>query len=281
MCSGHEVFQETSLVGAMVVSNSREADGHRRLILEVPAGLSVKPEPGRFIMLRISAESAPLLARPFGIAGFWKVNDGDRIEIFYRIAGRGTMAMSSWSVGRRVWFLGPLGSGFNLPPEGSRSLLIAGGIGLPPLLALAREMAARGRHEELAVLYGGRSKKTMVALDVIEELGRTVKTCTEDGSCGRSGMVTGLLSGFDGGKGHHLFVCGPNMMMAEVHRLSSALAESSQFSLESRMACGFGVCMGCAVRVAGRQGNEYRRVCRDGPVFDGRLLVPGSFPGGL
>lgn len=281
MCSEHDVNRKTSLVEARVVANGREAKDHCRLVLEIPSGLIVRPAPGRFVMLRVSGESDPLLARPFGIAGFFPGKSSDGIEIFYRIAGRGTRAMATWPVGRRTRFLGPLGSGFRMPPEGSRSLLIAGGIGLPPLLALAREMASARRQGELTVLYGGRSLDFMVGLGVMEELGVEVVTCTEDGSCGRPGLVTGLLTGFDGGKGYHLFVCGPNRMMLEIHKLSFPLAESSQFSLESRMACGFGVCMGCAVSVAGRQGVEYRRVCCDGPVFDGTLLVPDSFPEAL
>jgi len=273
--------QLTSLVEAEVTVNSDAADGHMRLELHFPAGENARPVPGQFIMLRVHEGSDPLLARPFGIAGYSEENDIARIEIFYRIVGKGTREMAQWSAGHGVKFLGPLGNSFNLPPADSRSLLIAGGIGLPPLLALVRYMDALGRKDELTVLYGGKVLAGMVGVDVLEGLGIDVQTCTEDGSCGRLGLVTGLLSEYENGKGSHLFVCGPNPMMLAVHEACDSLSESSQYSLESRMACGFGVCSGCAVAVERGEGREYQRACREGPVFAGRDLVPDSFPDNL
>ncbi len=273
--------QIKSLVEAKVAVNDDAADGHMKLELHFPADENARPVPGQFIMLRVHEGSDPLLARPLGIAGYSEENDIARIEIFYRIVGRGTREMSKWLAGHSVKFLGPLGNGFDLPPAGSRSLLIAGGIGLPPLLALVREMAALGRKGELTVLYGGRSLARMVGMDVLEGLGIEVQTCTEDGSCGRQGIVTGLLSKYENTKGSHLFVCGPNSMMLAVHEACNSLSETSQYSLESRMACGFGVCSGCAVTVERGDGREYQRACREGPVFSGSDLVSDSFPDSL
>jgi dihydroorotate dehydrogenase electron transfer subunit len=281
MCYGSDNNQRTSLIEAEVAVNDDAADGHMKLELHFPADENARPVPGQFIMLRVHEGSDPLLARPLGIAGYLEENDVARIEIFYRIVGRGTREMSKWTAGHSVKFLGPLGNGFDLPPAGSRSLLIAGGIGLPPLLALAREMAALGRKGELTVLYGGRRLAGMVGMDVLEGLGIEVQTCTEDGSCGQQGIVTGLLSKYENTKGSHLFVCGPNPMMLAVHEAYDSLSETSQYSLESRMACGFGVCSGCAVTVERGEGREYQRACREGPVFAGRDLVPDSFPDSL
>ncbi|MFV2082366.1 MAG: dihydroorotate dehydrogenase electron transfer subunit, partial [bacterium] len=254
MCNCSDKNLITSLVEAEVTVNDNVADGHMRLELHFPAGENARPVPGQFIMLRVHEGSDPLLARPFGIAGYSKENDIARIEIFYRIVGKGTREMAQWSAGHGVKFLGPLGNSFNLPPADSRSLLIAGGIGLPPLLALVRYMDVLGRKDELTVLYGGKVLAGMVGVDVLEGLGIDVQTCTEDGSCGRLGLVTGLLSEYEDGKGSHLFVCGPNPMMLAVHKACDSLSESSQYSLESRMACGFGVCSGCAVAVERGEG---------------------------
>ena len=273
--------QIKSLIEAKVAVNDDAADGHMKLELRYPVDENARPAPGQFIMLRVHEGLDPLLARPLGIAGYSEENDIARIEIFYRIVGRGTREMAKWPAGHSVKFLGPLGNGFNLPPAGSQSLLIAGGIGLPPLLALAREMAALGRKDELTVLYGGKNLAGMVGVDVLEGLEIVVRTCTEDGSCGRLGIVTGLLSKYDNGKGSHLFVCGPNPMMLAVHETCESLPETSQYSMESRMACGFGVCSGCAVVVERGEGREYQRVCQEGPVFAGRDLVPASFPDSL
>jgi len=281
MCNCSDKNRKTSLVEAEVTVNENAADGHLRLELQFPVDEKMGPAPGQFIMLRVHEGSDPLLARPLGIAGYSEENDIARIEIFYRIVGRGTREMAKWPAGHSVKFLGPLGNGFNLPPAGSRSLLIAGGIGLPPLLALAREMVALGRKDELTVLYGGKSLAGMVGMDALGDLGIEVRTCTEDGSCGRQGIVTGLLSKHENTKGSHLFVCGPNPMMLAVHEACDSLSETSQYSLESRMACGFGVCSGCAVTVERGEGREYQRACREGPVFAGRDLVSDSFPDSL
>ncbi len=281
MCNCTDKSRIKSLVEAEVIVNNVAADGHMRLELHFPVDENSRPAPGQFVMLRVHEGSDPLLARPLGIAGYSEENDISRIEIFYRIVGRGTREMAKWPAGHSVKFLGPLGNGFNLPPAGSRSLLIAGGIGLPPLLALAREMVALGRKDELMVLYGGKSLAGMVGMDALGDLGIEVQTCTEDGSCGRQGIVTGLLSKHENTKGSHLFVCGPNPMMLAVHEACDTLSETSQYSLESRMACGFGVCSGCAVTVEQGEGRDYQRACREGPVFAGRDLVSDSFPDSL
>lgn len=278
MCEGSDLNMKTSLTEAEVTANHAAAEGHMMLELQFSADEKNRPVPGQFLMLRVHEGSDPLLARPLGIAGYTEESGFARVEILYRIVGRGTREMAQWPAGHGVKFLGPLGNGFLLPPEGSRSLLIAGGIGLPPLLAMAREMAGQGRKDELTVLYGGKKLAGMVGMDALKILEIEVKTCTEDGSCGRLGIVTGLLSKYDNGRGSHIFVCGPNPMMLAVHEACDSVSESSQYSLESRMACGFGVCSGCAVAVQRGYGEEYLRVCREGPVFAGPDLVPDSFP---
>jgi dihydroorotate dehydrogenase electron transfer subunit len=275
MC--YEKAVNTGLLEGSISYNELVAEDLWRMLISVGQWEGPVPSPGQFLMLRTSEGEDPLLARPFGIAGFEVEGPGALLEVIYRVVGRGTRKMSMWTEGRRVRFLGPLGNGFDLPPEGSRSLLVAGGIGLPPLLSLAREMAASGRSDEITLLYGESSGNRLVDLDTRIFPSIEVTVCTEDGSQGMKGLVTDLLRERDCGEGHHLFVCGPNAMMKAVLDLAGGRCLSAQFSLEARMACGFGVCMGCAVLVPVDGSKSYVRVCREGPVFDEKDLIEESF----
>jgi dihydroorotate dehydrogenase electron transfer subunit len=272
MCQQERV--QSALTDAIVSQHEPVAADMWRMILSSPQWQGDDPCPGQFIMLRIAENSDPLLARPFGISGFQRKEEGADVEIMYRVVGRGTRAMERWRPGQPATFLGPLGRGFILPPEGTASLLIAGGVGLPPLLALARKMEALGRVGELSLIYGEASSERLVDLGTDLFPGVETATCTEDGSCGTPGLVTGLLEARDYGHGRHLFVCGPNPMMKAVMDLAAHRCLSAQYSLEARMACGFGVCSGCAAKLAS---GDYVRVCREGPVFNGSELALHSF----
>jgi len=270
MCENYR----SALKKAVVSLHEPAAADMWKMILTVPVWRGNRPGAGQFLMLRVNQGSDPLFARPFGFSGFTKRGETADVEIMYRVVGRGTRIMESWKPGQPVSFLGPLGRGFSLPPEGSSTLLIAGGVGLPPLLAVARKMEALGRAGEVCLLYGDASFDRLVKLqpDVYPDV-ETV-TCTEDGSCGTSGLVTDLLRTRGSVQGSHLLVCGPNPMMSAVMELAENRCLSAQFSLEARMACGFGVCSGCAVKLAS---GDYVRVCREGPVFDGKDLSEDSF----
>ena len=264
----------TALTRATVSLNEPVARETFRMVLAADDWRGEEPDPGQFLMLQVCKDTDPLLSRPFGISGFARKGAGAEIEIIYRVVGRGTGMMSEWHAGRPSVFLGPLGNGFALPPEGSSSLLITGGVGLPPLLALARKMVSIGRGTELSLLYGDTSRDRLMDLGPEILRGVRIVTCTEDGSCGTPGMVTGLLEAEDMGEGCHIFVCGPNAMMNAVMELTAGRPLSAQYSMEARMACGFGVCSGCAVKTAS---DDYLRVCREGPVFDGADLSHESF----
>jgi len=272
MCQKEGV--KPALTEAVVSRHQSVATDTWRMVLSVPVWQEDDPHPGQFIMLRVADDPDPLLARPFGISGFVRKNEGADVEIIYRVVGKGTRIMERWRSGQRAIFLGPLGNGFVLPPEGSSSLLVAGGVGLPPLLALARKMEALGRAGELSLVYGEASSDRLV--DLGSNIFPNVEsvTCTEDGSCGTQGLVTGFLNEKSNAEECHLFVCGPNPMMKAVLNLTVDRCLSAQYSMEARMACGFGVCSGCAAKLA--SGN-YVRVCREGPVFDGKELSEESF----
>jgi dihydroorotate dehydrogenase electron transfer subunit len=272
MCIAENI--NSALTAATVSQHELVGTDLWRTAFSVPGWKGKEPEPGQFIMVRASSGADPLLGRPFGIAGFERNGESAVFEIIFRVVGKGTAMMSRWTPGEKVIFLGPLGKGFSLAPEGSRSILVAGGVGLPPLLALARRMAQLKRAEEVTLLYGESSRDRLLHLESRVFPQVDTFTCTEDGSCGTKGLVTDLLADRLDEPDTNLYVCGPNPMMKAVMDLVEGKGLPSQYSLEARMACGFGVCSGCAVMTAG---NGYVRVCKEGPVFKGSELSEESF----
>jgi dihydroorotate dehydrogenase electron transfer subunit len=217
-------------------------------------------------MLRVSQNLDPILARPFGISA---VIGKGAIELYYRVVGRGTSLLATVPEGHSLAVHGPLGNGFPLPEKGVTPLLVAGGSGFPPLLFFA---ARNGRQARL--FAGSRDKECLPPAGAMKEFRSRVKVihyATEDGSRGTCGFVTdalaGYLAGLPVGERPVIYACGPRAMLAAVSTLASEHAVPCYVSLEERMACGLGVCMGCSVAV--RSGG-YRRVCREGPVFDSR-----------
>jgi dihydroorotate dehydrogenase electron transfer subunit len=227
------------------------------------------PDPGRFLMLRVSAGTDPLLRRPFGIHDFAPAADGSaRLAILYRVCGRGTSLMTRLRTGDRADILGPLGRGFDLSLAGEgRAVILGGGIGAAPLLYLARRLVARGIRPH--VFLGGGCGTDVLGLEAFRELGLEVAEATMDGSLGFRGTVLDafLRSGrADGGVGA-LYVCGPWPMMARTADLCRERGWRMEGAVEARMACGMGLCLGCAVQGAPAAPERYRMVCRDGPVF--------------
>jgi dihydroorotate dehydrogenase electron transfer subunit len=268
----------------VVNAHETAGEGIRRLAFSLPRWDGEEPAPGQFLMMRVGTGNDPLLGRPFGFSGFSRIGAGAEAEIYYRVAGRGTAMMAEWSVGDRISFLGPLGRGFPLPEEDEEAVLVAGGIGLPPLLFLARFLAGRGVRGvggRISVLFGGPARRALAGLPALEALPLALTLATEDGSAGRKALVTEPLRERDLARAV-VYACGPAPMLAAVHALVAGRCRRAFLSLEARMACGFGVCAGCAVRVRPPAGSDpalpaYHRACKEGPVFDAADLVPESF----
>ncbi len=222
--------------------------------------------PGQFVMVRVGRETDPLLRRPFSICG---ISEGNTVLILYKIVGKGTHIMGEMSEGDELQVLGPIGNGFQLPEKDKKAILIAGGIGIAPLIFLAREMA--GYDIELFAGFGTSS-------DIIRpgEIGiraGTVQIATEDGSEGHRGFITDLLAQrleLPASGNTVVYACGPMPMLKEVSSLCFKYRVPCQVSLETSMACGLGACLGCAVKRAASDGYYY--VCKDGPVFDARQI---------
>jgi dihydroorotate dehydrogenase electron transfer subunit len=198
------------------------------------------------------------------------------IEVLYEAMGPKSRALASVAPGVHLDCLGPLGCGFD-PPEGSRILLVGGGIGVPPLLFLGGQRRLRG--SEVLLLVGARKAAKLLPDELLNRAADQVRVATDDGSRGHSGLVTDLLEQeLEVSPYSVVCTCGPHPMMAKVSAICEESQVACQASLEEYMACGFGVCVGCVVEVKAGSGaalsdyGKYSRVCIDGPVFDARRV---------
>jgi dihydroorotate dehydrogenase electron transfer subunit len=225
--------------------------------------------PGQFVMVRGDWERDPLLPRAFSLLS---VGSGGRAEILAKTTGRGTALLERTLPGAKLSILGPLGSRFPEPSPEHVDLLVGGGVGIPPLYMQARRAADRRLGQRSEVVYGGRTAHDLVLLDELRGFGVGLYLTTDDGSVGRKGLVTAELEARldvhrTGGvpTSVRVLACGPNAMLWAVARIARARAVPCFISLEENMACGIGVCLGCAVPARSR---PFRYVCKDGPVFD-------------
>jgi dihydroorotate dehydrogenase electron transfer subunit len=256
---------------AEVASNATLGPASRRLALRVGGWPGF--EPGQFVMLSPGARGGaerddPLLPRPMAVYRERRASGGAEIDVLYKVSGRGTALLADARPGDRVRVVGPLGRGFPLPPDGARALLVGGGTGIASLYELAARLSRRG---PVAVLYGARRAADLMGAADFEALPVELRLATEDGSRGTRGLVTVLLEAALGeGAPARVYACGPTPMMRRAAELARARGSACWVSLENPMACGFGVCLGCA---APRAGGGFALVCRDGPMFEAAALA--------
>ncbi|MFQ5585800.1 MAG: dihydroorotate dehydrogenase electron transfer subunit [Thermodesulfobacteriota bacterium] len=247
-------------------------------------------EPGQFVMVRVSEGLDPFLCRPFGIYRLVSPTSGgkevDGFEILYKVVGKGTHLMSGLRKGEGVDIFGPLGRGFPPFKGDGKLIMVAGGVGIVPFYLLAERLMVEGQKGQL--LFGGRCRDDLPGLDDFEGLGLAIEVSTDDGTVGAKGVVTLLLekSLSDAAA---VYACGPKGMLKGAARIAGERGLPCFVSLDRRMACGMGACLGCAVRVnggesaTGRKDMEseaqihrappYMMVCKDGPVFDAQELA--------
>ncbi len=207
--------------------------------------------PGQFVEIALPGF---FLRRPISVAD-WR--DGELL-LLVRVVGAGTRALAEMAPGTRLDILSGLGNGFDTASGSSRPALVGGGIGIAPLYGLARRMAEVGSAPD--VVLGFRNCSDAFYIDEFRALGCRVAVATEDGSLGARGFVTEPLRPL-AAAGAYVFACGPLPMLRAVHALPGL--SGGQYSLEARMGCGFGACVGCTIETRGGP----RRVCREGPVF--------------
>lgn len=246
------------------------------LTVAVPEHLTL--EPFQFAMLSMPADANfPFLPRPFSV---YDARPGEWDFLIKRV-GRGTRGLADAQVGESIYVAGPVGNGITKLPRDRRPIGVAGGVGIAPFLALYREwMAGRvdlGAQKPL-LLFGGRTRDMLYDLDRFTALPIEVRCSTDDGSFGVKGRVTALLEQALAEGPADVLCCGPDPMMEAVAAVSARANTPCRLSLETFMACGYGVCNACAVMVKDErfpQGFRYDRCCVDGPVFDAATLVHG------
>ena len=223
-----------------------------------------EPVPGQFYMLEVSKGMDPLLKRAFSL--FRRTPEG--IQILYRIKGKGTSLLRDLKEGTAITLLGPLGNGYPLPSADQSPLVIAGGIGIASVFSLVEKLSKKA-----FVFYGARIEEELFMSDALEKVYRELVVCTDDGSCGVKGTVVDVVRDFiqrhDDLHLPVIYACGPNVMLREIARTAAANRIKAYVSLEEHMACGIGACLGCVVKT--RSG--YKRVCKEGPVFDAKEIV--------
>ncbi|MGD8922441.1 MAG: dihydroorotate dehydrogenase electron transfer subunit [Candidatus Zixiibacteriota bacterium] len=222
--------------------------------------------PGCFIHLKLP-HSDIFFRRAMSVAGFNR--EEKQIEIIFKVFGRGTSLLSEMRPNDHVDILGPLGVPFDMPKRNDRVIIVAGGVGFPPLMFLAEHLIANGRSpQEIEFFYGGRTSVDLIERARIKRLGVNFHPATDDGSFGQRGFVTEHVETFLKKNSYQrlmIYGCGPESMLREVDRLGREYGVPGQVSLEAPMPCGIGVCLGCVVPLTA---GGYARVCADGPVFN-------------
>jgi dihydroorotate dehydrogenase electron transfer subunit len=237
-----------------VVSSIRVAQSIHLLELEAPQ-IGVSARPGQFAMLKCGGGA--FLRRPLSIH---RVSlDKSTVSFLFAVVGKGTDWLSSSKPGDTIDVLGPLGNGFRIDKLSKKILLVAGGLGVAPLVFLAEDALAKGVHVNLA--YGSASEerfdKGLLPKDI------NLLEFTDDGSCGTKGLVTQCIPDFMETV-DQIFACGPLPMYKGMTKQPNLAGKQVQVSLETRMACGLGVCYGCTIKTRSGQ----KQVCHDGAVFD-------------
>ncbi len=204
--------------------------------------------PGQFVNIKLEGY---YLRRPISVCD---CTPGE-LTILYKVVGHGTETMAHMAAGQQLDLLTGLGNGYDLSRSGDRPLLLGGGVGVPPLYMLAKELIAQGK--QVSVILGFNKKDEVFYEEEFRALGADVRVATADGSYGTKGFVTDAMQGIDY---THFYTCGPEPMLKAVYR---ATTTSGQFSFEERMGCGFGACMGCSCKTI--TGNK--RICKEGPVL--------------
>lgn len=204
------------------------------------------------------------LRRPISICEIDKENN--TLRLVFQIRGEGTAMLAQFKENMVLDILAPLGNGFTPKDSSKKALFVGGGIGVPPLLQIAKHY---GKNATVAV--GFRDKDTIILKEDFEKYGCEVLIATDDGSCGHHGLVTDL---FKDVKAEMIYACGPTPMLRAVANFAKENDIECEISLEERMACGVGACLGCACKLYNEKGEEYNgHVCKDGPVFDYKKVV--------
>ncbi|MBP5773274.1 MAG: dihydroorotate dehydrogenase electron transfer subunit [Eubacterium sp.] len=248
---------------AKILSQNKIADGIFSMWIECSAAKDAKP--GQFIDVYVNDDSK-ILPRPISIC---EAKD-DSLRIVYRVVGGGTKLMSTYEAGDEIQIIGPLGNGFNL--KDGKAILVGGGIGIPPMVELAKNLSEKIGRENVISVMGYRDE--LFLTDELEQFSQVI-IATEDGSTGTKGTVIDALNE-NGVDGDVLYACGPIPMLKALKDWASDKGIECQISLEERMACGIGACLACVCKTKEKDEHSNvcnKRICKDGPVFDADEII--------
>jgi dihydroorotate dehydrogenase electron transfer subunit len=239
------------------------------LIVDAP-DIACIAQPGQFMMVNCGPEI--LLNRPFSIH---RIEDSTKIALLYHIVGQGTRYLSQRVKGEYIRLIGPLGNGFSIDDTSEQLLLVAGGIGIAPLVFLADR--ALSMCKSVCMLIGASNVSQLYPRSLLPDVDELI-TMTDDGSSGMKGMITDVLCDYVE-KADQIFACGPEAMYKTIYHMENIrqLKKRIQLSLEARMGCGTGICYGCSIKTT----NGMQTVCHNGPVFslDEIILQEGNYDG--
>lgn len=271
-------------INARILYNKRIKKNYHEIALMAPK-IAASALPGQFVNIKVTDDLEPLLRRPFSIHQIYRQSG---IKILYEAIGKGSEALAKRKSEELLDIIGPLGNGFDYDglrlaysgrqgqTDYGRRILVAGGMGTAPLVFLAEKLSRNTRsaaHKKPLVLLGAKTKEDIFCEKEFKEFGCEVQISTDDGSRGFRGYVSDLLLKILSTINHQpstVYACGPAPMLKEISRISQECNIPAQISLEAHMACGIGACMGCVIKT---KEDEYRRVCKDGPVFEASRVI--------
>lgn len=241
----------------VILENERLGEYEGRIWIH-DKDLAREAKPGQFAMLSVGGLSNPFLPRAISINRVV----GEKVAFAYQEVGEGTRLLGKLVEGNTLKILGPLGNGFDLSPRDSHLMLIGGGIGRAPIEWLTEVLYSKGN--KITLVLGAKTKEGLGGLLDTRHLdGVTLHLLTEDGSIGQKGLVTDLVAHAD--QVDCFYACGPTPMMEAIKHIAQKKNIPLQISLEGKMACGVGVCLGCTCN--SKTTDHYHKVCKDGPVF--------------
>ena len=229
-----------------ITYNRPLTDSVYKMVLE--GDTSAITAPGQFVNIKLEGQ---FLRRPISVCDY----DEYTLTIIYKVVGKGTEQMSRMGAGECLDILTGLGNGYDLTLSEDKPVLLGGGVGVPPMYLLAKELLKQGK--KVSVILGFNTKSEIFYEQEFKKLGCDVTVTTVDGSYGTKGFVTTALEAMDYS---YFYTCGPEPMLKAVYKAS---ATSGQMSFEKRMGCGFGACMGCSCKTV----TGYKRICKEGPVM--------------
>ena len=239
-----------------ITENIRVAENVYKMVLEDPELEEMKP--GQFVNIRLDGL---YLRRPISVCE----SEAGSLTIIYKVVGKGTEQMSRMKERKKLDVLTGLGNGYDLSKAGDRPLLLGGGVGVPPLVMLARKLREQGK--DVTAVLGFNTMEEVFGQAAFEIMGVNTIVTTADGTYGTKGFVTDAMPE----DYSYFYTCGPEPMLKAVYRKTKT---SGQFSFEERMGCGFGACMGCSCKTI----TGYKRICREGPVLEKEEIAGWANP---